>query len=214
MKKIIIALLLPIGIFSCGEAGVGFDAGTRFTLPSCATEPSFSGCIPDIDILIPGVPIDVVDPVVVDPDETSFQYDLADIEGFESALQELNSENGLIFFNELTFSLDGIEPDEEFGIDNISLVFRLSGQDVTVFVVNPVENFTLQNLEDRDVFLVDETGRDITSLIEQELLLRQQLDMRVIFDLGDVSSSPSDRNIDFTFEPTFDVDIRVEDILD
>jgi hypothetical protein len=197
MKKFFVIITAIGALFSCGEAGVGFDAGGVFTIPNI-----------NVSIPLPAAAFEI------DPDATGFEYKLSDVDGLENALEEINdSSDPSIFIKSITYGITGIDPDETFDLDELSLVFNLTnGQTRTVPIIRPSENFSLQNVQDQPVNLVDETGEDITSILESELLDKQRLNATVIFDLGTVPASNFSRTVDFTFEPTFDVLIRLRDI--
>lgn len=195
MKKIIpILAIFSVG-FSCGEAGFGFDA---------AVEEDFSRTI-EIS-----TPDNIEGSVTIDPPTEVIQYDLAEVDGFESAVDALNDVGGKVFFRDLGIQVDGVEADERLPLEAVDITINLNS--------GPI-NFRLfsNQLNNVDKFSLKESGQltlENRREIANQLLDTQELESTVVIDFAPITELDEGKDIDFVFTLFFDVAIRVEDILD
>lgn len=202
MKKIR-SLLLTFSLaaiaWSCGDAGFGFDVAAE--LPIIVSETV---------IPIPGTAA----PIDIDPNISTFEYNLSDVDGFDDALNELrqNRDKVEIFLLAVAIEITGINDsgdtyDEAVPISEARMDFSLSGGDRSIEIDFPGD--VLQNLSKTDL---DISG--VKDLFQNELENTERIGAGFVLDIGTFQTETTANELDFNVVVYFDVAIRVTDIND
>lgn len=193
IRKLFFILLTPSLMYSCGEAGVGFDVGAELPID-----------VGTMFIDIPGTGL----PTNIDPESIEFDYNLSDVDGFEDAVDELNSAGAEIFLNGVSYEFSGVNEQGESYNENVpieSIRIEFTG------IGTPLEiNFPGGVLDNISKTSVDISG--VKSAIESALLNNRGVGASFIFDMGEITSPSSNEQIDFDVRIYFDAAIRVRDI--
>lgn len=191
MMKFTATLFLALSLIfmSCGEEGIGFNVSKEFPVD-----------VP-IDLPIPGNPLGGL--IDVDPEATSFDYDLSEVGGFDDALGELN-DGGDVVVNNLAYEITGVDADEELDLDELSISINLPSGAITI----PLAQGTLSNLSKTDIPLTETQKASIVD----ELLNNERIDADVVFDLAELPADPNDRVILFDFVIYFDVTLKARNL--
>ncbi len=201
IRKLLFVLLTTPLIYSCGEAGVGFDVAAELPIDIGTVQ---------IDIPGSGVPI----PFSIPTETLVFNYRLNDVDGFEDALDDIRSNGAEVFLNGIAYEFTGInDPDETYDervpIENVSMVFKNDQTQVEI------GSITILDPSDGLLGNTSKTQIDITvirQILSNELLSSQSLSVDFVIDLGSVDAPINNEEIDFNIEVYFDAAIRVRDI--
>ncbi|SNT06838.1 hypothetical protein SAMN05421640_2245 [Ekhidna lutea] len=194
LRKLLSASLLSLIIFSCGEAGFGFNVSAD----SPVTAP--------ISITIPATVISV------DPDATSINYSLGDVSAFNDALRDLGSAGGGIDRNSIeligmSYEIEGIDSEENLPLDELT-IHILSSTGIIATIPIETTGGMLTNVAKTEINLTSTAGNSIIS----ELSNSSDVNSEVIFDLGTVPADPNSREIDFDFKLYFNVLLKVRNL--
>ncbi|MEP5612594.1 MAG: hypothetical protein ABJP45_10110 [Cyclobacteriaceae bacterium] len=202
IKSLLFTFSLAAVVWSCGDAGFGFDVA--------AEAPVDAGII-EID----------VPATLFGTDENlnqqgyTFDYDLNNVDGFQDAVDELNSAGAQVYILGVAYEVSGVNTpadadyDEEVPVEALTIEFlNVSGaNNAGVFDIAATNN-VLQNVSKTDLVISD----DLKGQLESRLLSANGLDLRFIFDAGDVPTDSDPHVIDFDVTVYFDVAIRVRNI--
>ena len=203
MRSLLLTLLLAAIILSCGEAGFGFDVAGELALEAPTDIPEMVIPIPD-NTGIPDINAEAID----------FNYDLGDVNGFQDAIDELNSQGAEAYLLGLAYEFSGINDDpddnplffdEEVPIESIRLEFA----GTTEVLEFPLSGSNLQNTTQRQE-LVLTSG--VKSALESILLQNRGLDITFVVDPGTVTLPTAATELDFLITVYVDVALRVRDI--
>jgi hypothetical protein len=156
----------------------------------------------EIPILGNPAPIDLIIPATT----LEFDYNLADVDGFSDAVEQLNSVGAEVFLYGIAYEFSGVnepgEPNESLPIEGLRLNFTDIGQSLEIPITGALEN-------------TPKTYLDISGLkvaLESALLGSKGLNVTFVFETGDVVAEPDDKTVDFDIKVYFDTAIRVRDI--
>jgi hypothetical protein len=193
IRKLLFILLTTTMIYSCGEAGVGFDVAIELPIDVGTMEIPIPGNPAPVELIIPATTLE-------------FDYNLADVDGFSDAVEQLNSVGAEVFLNGIAYEFSGInetgEPNESLPIEGLRLNFTGIGQSLEIPITGALEN-------------TPKTYLDISGLkvaLESALLGSKGLNVTFVFETGDVVAEPDDKTVDFDIKVYFDTAIRVRDI--
>lgn len=191
IRKLLLVLLATTMIYSCGEAGIGFDVTADYPI----TAP--------IEIPIPANPFH---PTLenVNPDVTVINYSLGDVDAFADALDELGNagiDENAIALNGLAFEILGVESDEMLPLDELSINITLGATVLNI----PIAENTLANKSKTAIVL---SSSEQSSLLDQ-LRNSGNVNSEIVIDIGEIPTSDSDRIIDLDFKLYFDVLLKV-----
>jgi len=192
MKNLFLAVLIGGVIYSCGDAGIGFNVGKEFPVE-----------VP-LDIPIPGNPLGGTGLLVdVDPDAETFKYDLNEVGAFDGALDGLD-DVGSIIVNGIAFEINGVDPDEELDLDELRLDINLPSG-VLSFQLSTGD---LTNLPKTSIALTDAQKQSIVD----ELFRAKNIDSEVVIDFGSIPSDTEDRTVTLDFTAYFDILLKARDL--
>ncbi len=203
IKSLLLTFSLAAIVWSCGDAGFGFDVA--------AEAPVDAGLI---EIDVPSSPIP--GGTNLNQQGYTFDYDLNDVDGFQDAVDELNSFGANVYILGIAYEVSGVNDgpgdadyDEEVPVEALTIEFlNASGtSNAGVFDIAASNNI-LQNVSKTNLVLSTQLKQEL----ESRLLTANGLDMRFIFDAGDVPTDNSPHVIDFQVTVFFDVAIRVRNI--
>jgi hypothetical protein len=189
MKNLFLAAFIGAISFSCGDAGIGFNVAKEFPID-----------VP-IDLPIPGNPFPGV--IDIDPDASSFQYDLTEIGAFDDALDGLD-DLGAIIVNGISFEVNGVDPEEELDLDELRLDIILPSGTLTF----PLITGKLENKPKTSITL---TQAQKESIVE-ELFNAKEISSEVVFDLGSIPTDPEDRTVSIDFTAHFDILLKARNL--
>ncbi|MEP1095485.1 MAG: hypothetical protein ABJG78_10265 [Cyclobacteriaceae bacterium] len=201
IKSLLLTFSLAAIVWSCGDAGFGFDVS--------AEAPVDAGLI---EIDVPGTP----GGTNLNQQGYTFDYDLNDVDGFQDAVDELNSAGAQVYILGVAYEVSGVNDgagdadyDEEVPVEALTIEFlNVSGANNAGIFDIAASNNILQNVSKTDLVI----SSDLKSQLESRLLSANGLDMRFVFDAGDVPTDTDPHVIDFEVTVYFDVAIRVRDI--
>lgn len=183
MKKLLAIAVLAVCVFSCGEAGLGFNIGKEFPL----TIPVDLGYFPSIP--------------VADPPEFTVNdsYDLDKVDAFSDDLDNLEE----VIVNKISYELSGVETNEQLTIQAMTIELFSSGNSLgTIDITDQLTGTTLSNISKTEVS--DINVQALSSVLEEG----GSIGTEVTFDFGEYP--PNDFDFDFTFH--FDVVVKIRDL--
>ncbi|MEQ8240216.1 MAG: hypothetical protein RIA69_13440 [Cyclobacteriaceae bacterium] len=189
MKNLFLAVLVGGVIYSCGDAGIGFNVGKEFPIE-----------VP-IEIPIPGNPLGGL--IDIDPDAETFKYDLNEVGAFDGALDGLD-DVGSIVVNGIAFEIEGVDADEQLDLDELRLDINLPSGVLSFQLATG----DLQNLPKTSIALTQAQKESIVD----ELFNSKQLDSEVVIDFGSIPSDPNDRTVTIDFTAYFDILLKARDL--
>lgn len=205
IRKLLFALLVTPFIYSCGEAGVGFDVAAELPIN-----------VGTMLIPIPGsggidIPDDFDD---IDPETIVFNYNLNDVDGFQDALEQLRDNDAEVILIGIAYEFSGINDntdtyDEQVPLEVLEMVFK---NDQTNSEIGRV---TILNSSDGSLQNTPKTQIDISviqDILSNELLSSQSISVDFVVNIGTVEIPTNDEEIDFDIQVYFDAAIRVRDI--
>ncbi|MEM9326931.1 MAG: hypothetical protein AAGA85_14790 [Bacteroidota bacterium] len=180
-----------MAITACGDAGVGFNVSKAVPITIQADIP-----IPDR-----GNAEAVNDLLVVNPPSITLEYDISEIEAFESALDGLQGSESIII-NSLAYEFSDISEEEEVDMD--AMVITMETQRSSVDLLNVRRR--LQNISRTPISLTDEQREDLASTIANA----EPITANVLFDLSELPASAD--SIIFNYSLIFDITVRARDL--
>ncbi|MFK7951976.1 MAG: hypothetical protein AB8B73_03955 [Ekhidna sp.] len=194
IRKLLFALLASPFLYSCGEAGVGFDVAAELPIDIGTMEIPLQGAGAEVDI---------------DAESISFSYSLSDVDGFDDALDELNSAGAEVFLIGIAYEFSGVNDatdtyDEKVEIQSIRMEF--TGISDVIEIAFPGGD--LDNISKTDMIISDDLKEEITNRLESG----QDLGVDFIFDIGTITTPINNEILDFDIKVYFDAAIRVRDI--
>lgn len=182
MKRLFTVAIVAFSMYSCGEAGLGFNIGKEFPLGIPFDIPS--GSLP---ISIPGNP---------DGKTETESYSLSKVDAFSDDLDNVED----VVIEGLAYEISGVDNGENYALDEITIELKEGG---TIIGSITLPGSQLQNVPKTDVtsdFSLDE--------LAQILRNKGTITSDVTFDFGEV---PND-DISFNFSFYFDVVVKVRDL--
>jgi len=201
IKSLLLTFSLSAIVWSCGDAGFGFDVA--------AEAPVDAGII---EIDVPATP----GGANLNSQGYTFDYDLNNVDGFKDAVDELNSAGADVYILGIAYEVSGVNDgpgdadyDEEVPVEALTIEFlNVSGTNNPGVFDIAAANDILQNVSKTDLVI----SPQLKEQLEDRLLSANGLDMRFIFDAGDVPTDTAPHVIDFDVTVYFDVAIRVRNI--
>lgn len=190
LKQTTLALALSVLVMSCGDAGVGFDVTADYPVEA------------PVDISLPSSPIDV------NPDFTTINYNLNDVDAFQDALDDLQNQGGIspedIEIIALSYEINGVDNSENVPLDEVAIDLNSSSGTFNI----PIITGQLSNQPKTEITLTSVAKDAIIS----DLQRRSQIDADLIVDLGTISAGSTSQIVDFEFKLYFNVLLRVRDL--
>lgn len=195
MKQLLLIAVLAFFMFSCGEEGVGFNVKKEFPLELPIDLPVGSSKLVADALNAAGDP---------EPFTESDTYNLDKVEAFD--MGSLDS----VIVNSIKYELTGIENDEAFRVQTISI--ELFKNDVSIGEFNLTDELPEDSENPDQYFLANIPQSEIVGLDLDELasVLQEGGDITstVTFDFGEFP----DKDIDFDFTFYFDVLAKLRDL--
>lgn len=193
MKKLITIAVVAFSVFSCGEAGLGFNIGKEFPLNMPVDFNNFTG--------LPDVPGFNYNPQAFEVEDS---YKLDKVDAFSDDLDNLDE----VIINKISYALSGVDPSDEIEVEEMTLELFKNGISLGTITItddlpgNATDGYQLSDISKNEITTLD--------LDELSSILKEggEVGTKARFDFGELP--PNDFAFDFTFH--FDVIVKIRDL--